>query len=214
MYQIIFFGIPQTKYTHLVAKYNFTMTTSHMGSFLDHGQVDINYTLLSYPLPPLKTVMMPILVSNTWKQSRLSVYFIWQVCSSFTRKNFSHDNSSKSNNSQDRLLLNVIAGNNIISTNPLKTSANRCSWFFFWNEPIDKKWISAGLLPMHLRFLHMFDNVPNLYHCVNMTIYLILFGFQLLQQISKWMFSFREYWARIVVVHLILSSKKRWQGRS
>jgi len=40
--------------------------------------------------------------------------------------------------------------------------------FYFRNEPVAKKWISAGLSPMHARLLHMFEIFLDLYHRVNM----------------------------------------------
>ncbi len=40
--------------------------------------------------------------------------------------------------------------------------------FYFWNEPVPKKWIGLGLLPMHARLLHMFEKFRDLHHSVNM----------------------------------------------
>ena len=40
--------------------------------------------------------------------------------------------------------------------------------FYFRNEPVPKKWLDMGLIPMHGRLLHMFENFHDNHHFVNM----------------------------------------------
>lgn len=82
----------------------------------DHGQVDKNLAP-----PPLKILLMLMPVTAVWKLSSLPVCFRWQDCIFFfIGRKFLSDARVTSIKNHVGFLSNVIAGNNIAPTHPLK----------------------------------------------------------------------------------------------